>query len=184
MLQGYKRAIVLFAERLGWLNWTDQGIVRLAIGSAEVRSSAVRRRSSTYPRPRPRKNEASASEDNGGAADGASEKWEGSTHRKNWLSSENPCLKKAQPGPVFAEQPAAFIQWVQAELEWIDDGIVAGLDRDAIAQLGRNTQLWIEDGIIGPQSRASRAYLPDLLELWDMASAFERGEWETTAQEC
>ena len=172
MIERRKRVLVAMADKLGWLNWADQGIVRLAIaGSVAAEGIASKNRvampKSREPRDATKKSETRRrlSED---SEEGPVELGLQVTYQFSKVE-----LEKAQPGPVFWEQPEAFVSWVNAYLIWLERQREVGIGPELTAELGRSTRLWIASGFIGRQTMKSRRYLPSLVKLWNTAISIE-----------
>lgn len=161
MLKGYKRAILSAADSLGWLNWVDQRALQIALETNPKTSFAHPDMAGGGPRFEVEK------------TDGADDE-EDTTFQTSVVVRE-PCC---QPGPDFACEPEEFVEWVKADLLWIDQDLACGTSRLTMAEHGRKTRIWIEDALRSRRSRRSEKFVSALMELHEIASAIDGGVWE------
>ena len=180
MIERRKRVLVAMADRLGWLNWADQRIVRLAIGESLPAQEITDQNKLGMPKPRARRSAAKKSETKQHLSEDPEE---GLLELKIQVSYQfsDEDLGKAQPGPVFSDQPEAFVSWVRASLMSLESQRQVGISPELAAELGRGTRIWIASGFIGRQTNKSRRYLPVLVKLWNTAIALEHGPWDSTS---
>lgn len=176
MIERRKRVLVAMADRLGWLNWANQRIVRLAIGDSLSTEDNDRL---GMTKPRARRSAAKKSETKQPLSEDPEEGLLELKVQVSYQFSEEE-LGKAQPGPVFSEQPEAFVSWVKASLRSLERQRQAGISQQLANELGRATRIWIASGYISRQTKKSRRYLPDLVELWNTAIALEHTTSDTT----
>lgn len=171
MIDRRKRAVIGVADRLGWLNWADREVIHLVLDQAptavpsEIAQGVV-------PRPRSPRTSREGSEKGKSVPE---DSHEGLLNleiqiRRQFSKEE---LTKPQPGPVFAEQPEAFVSWVRASLVSLERSSRVGINPFFNARLGRETRVWIAYGFLGRQSTKSKRFLPALVHLWNEVIALE-----------
>ncbi len=168
MIDNRKRAVIVVADRLGWLNWADRAVIDSVVRRANLsrmsQTASPRARSSRGFRAESHKGERVPDDSSEGLLNLESK-------IRQQLSKEE--LSAIQPGPVFAEQPEAFVSWVSASLISVERHRKGGIDRALAAQLGREARTWIAHGFVGRQTTRSRRFLPALVRLWNVAIALE-----------
>ena len=182
MIETRKRLLVAIADKLGWLNWADQRIVRLTIGQSVRLEDTADHKKLGMPKPRARRSPAEKPE----AKEHLSEDpEEGQVELKLQVTYEfsQEELAETQPGPIFSEQPEAFVSWVKASLVSLEIQREVGITPELAADLGRNTRIWIASGFVGRQTKKSARYLPVLVQLWNTAIALEHSPWDTTSRQ-
>ena len=165
---------------MGWLNWADQRIVRLAIGESLPAEEIAGQHGLGMPKPRARRRATKKSETRERLSEDPEEGLFELKMQLIYQFSEEE-LGKAQPGPVFSEQPEAFVSWVKASLRSLERHREVGISPELAAELGRDTRIWIASGFINRQTKKSRRYLPVLVKLWNTAIAIEHTPWDKTS---
>lgn len=178
MIEKRKRMLVAMADRLGWLNWADRRVVRLTIGESLPSEEIAHQHGLGLPKPRARRSAAKKSEPKQPLSEDPEEGLLELKIQVFYQFSEEE-LGDAQPGPIFSEQPEAFVSWVKASLMSLERHRQVGLSPELAAELGRGTRIWIASGFIGRQTKKSRKYLPVLIKLWNTAIALEHVTWDS-----
>jgi hypothetical protein len=173
MIAKHKRVLVAMADRLGWLNWADRKIVRLATGESTRADDIANHIKLGVPKPRARKSVARKKTETRERLSEDSEEGLAELQFQVGCQFSTEELEKPQPGPIFSEQPKEFVSWVEASLVSLERNRKVGIGPDLAAELGRDTRVWIASGFIGRQTRKSRRYLPALIKLWNTAIALE-----------
>lgn len=180
ILERRKRVLVAIADRLGWLNWADHKIVRLAVGESLPPEEIAHKSRLGIPKSRARKSTAKKSETEQSLSEDLEEGLVELDIQISYQFSEEE-LGQAQPGPDFSEQPEAFVSWVKASLMSLERQRHVGISPELAAELGRDTRVWIASGFIGRQTEKSRRYLPILVKLWNTAIVLEHEPWDATS---
>ena len=163
MLPKPKRELLAIADRLGWLNWADESIVRLALGQVTTSGGAKV----------PKKRRNRFTEFLTVAPDDRNRSLSDSVFSDP--SCELPIsAAHSQPGPQFAEQPSAFLSWVEAELCWLAEQARMGVDDKTLEPYMLDTQLWIEDALQGQRGKALKEHIALLLKLQGAARNLNR----------
>jgi hypothetical protein len=169
MIDKRKRVVIALADRFGWLNWADRDVINAVLDNAPstlrlkvAQRIGPRARSSRVSGTEPQKSERVPDD----SCDGCLNL---DFQIRQQFSEEE--LRQEQPGPVFAEQPEAFVSWIESSLQSIERRRVT--DSALIAALGREARVWIAYGFLGQQSRKSKRLLPSLVRLWNATIALE-----------
>ena len=119
MIAKRKRVLAAVADTLGWLNWADQRVVRLAMGEPVSKADIADIKRLGTTKPRARRSAANKPEISEHLTEDPEEGLGALEFQVSRQFSQED-LEKAQPGPVFSEQPEAFVSWEQVSLKYLE----------------------------------------------------------------
>jgi hypothetical protein len=180
MLAMRKRLLIATADKLGWLNWADPTIVAAAIRTTPSVEN-VANQIVTLPGKSSSRGKSDQASDDCAIAGNEPDDDAGVFRLQIVRQFSADELANPQPGPVFAQQPEVFIDWVRAGLSSLRRQREVGIESETAAKLGRETRIWIATGFLGIQTNRSRRHLPALVRLWREALALEDSKWSAAA---